>query len=81
MPGLVKMVNGNCVGETKPEDHDWDCPECSEKKRPMRRIVVIVIIIIILVYIYNVCMNSLQIWVSGWVAVQMQMVHPQYITS
>ena len=25
------MVNGNCVGETKPEDHDWDCPECSEK--------------------------------------------------
>jgi len=31
MPGLVKMVNGNGAIETKPEDHDWDCPECSEK--------------------------------------------------
>merc|ERR1712025_1351426 len=31
MPGLVKMVNGNGVGENKPDDHDWDCPECSEK--------------------------------------------------
>ena len=31
MPGLVKMVNGNGVGENKAEDHDWDCPECAEK--------------------------------------------------
>merc|ERR1740137_264541 len=31
MPGLVKMVNGNGSIETKLEDHDWDCPECSEK--------------------------------------------------
>merc|ERR1719410_122020 len=31
MPGLVKMVNGNGGDENKVEDHDWDCPECSEK--------------------------------------------------
>ena len=49
-------------------------------RRPMRRIVVIVIIIIILVYIYNVCMNSLQIWVYGFHA-DMDPPPPQYITT